>query len=501
MENRLPQISFGIIGSGTAGLIAAIMLRKAFPISPITVVSSSEVGIIGVGEGSTEHWRGFMDLCEIPLEEMLSSTLATHKYGIRFENWSGVNPDYFHSVGNIDDIYAFGLFATYMGFIEQSKLLTSQTSSVGLIKNKINRQNLHNSTNQYHFDTFRLNEYFTHLCFQRNIRFIDGKVDADGIVIENETGCIESIKTNRGEICSADFWFDATGFNRVLMKKLNNDEWQSFGDFLLCDSAIAFPTESDPSGQIRPYTRARAASSGWIWEIPTQERRGNGYVYSSKFITEEQAVAEASKMVGYEIGQHRSFKFDAGHIKNVWVKNCCAIGLAGSFVEPLEATSIGSTIQQIKHIIPYLASYQKNHKHSQSHYNKSFNKVMTNILSMIRLHYISDRKDTAFWEAQSNMKINDDLKEILDLWSERPPSRFDFESSSGEMFLSPHMMHVAQGQDLLSKDACTRAIDNMDIRQKMKKEMDEIRHKRHSHELVDHGEALREINSIDKEWN
>jgi tryptophan halogenase len=501
MENKLPQISFGIVGSGTAGLIAALLLRKAFPISPITIISSSEIGIIGVGEGSTEHWRGFMELCEIPLEEMLSSTLATHKYGIRFENWSDKNPDYFHSVGGIDDIYAFGLLATYMGFIEQGKMLTSQTSSVGLIKNKINRQNLHNNTNQYHFDTFRLNEYFSHLCFERSIKFIDGKVDETGIELDSEAGCIKTVKTTRGETCHADFWFDATGFNRVLMKKLGNDNWKSFSDFLLCDSAIAFPTESDPSGQIRPYTRARAASSGWMWEIPTQERRGNGYVFSSQFLTEEQAVAEATKMTGYNIEQYRSFKFNAGHIKDVWVKNCCAIGLSSSFVEPLEATSIGSTIQQIKHIIPYLASYQPTHTASQKHYNKSFNKMMRNILSMIRLHYYSDKRNSPFWIAQSNMPLNEDLQEILDLWAERPPSRLDYESNSGEMFLTPHMVHVAQGQDAISKEACTRALNNLNIRQHVKKEIDEIRHRRHAAELVDHAEALREINSIDSEWN
>lgn len=501
MENRLPQISFGIVGSGTAGLIAALLLRKAFPISPITIISSSEIGIIGVGEGSTEHWRTMMDLCEIPLEEMISSTLATHKYGIRFEGWSEKNPDYFHSVSGIDDIYAFGLLAGYMGIIEQGKMLTSQTSSIGLVKNKINRQNLHNSTNQYHFDTFKLNEYFSYLCFNRSIKFIDGKVDEDGIQISPENGCITSIKTTRGEESYADFWFDATGFNKVLMSKLGNTNWESFSDFLLCDSAIAFPTESDPSGQIRPYTRARAASAGWMWEIPTQERRGNGYVYSSEFMTEEQAVAEASKMTGHNIAQHRSFKFNAGFLKNVWTKNCCAIGLSSSFVEPLEATSIGSTIQQVKQIIPYLASYQPTHTASQKHYNNSFTKMMRNILTMIRLHYYSDKRNSPFWVAQSNMKVNDELQEILDLWSERPPSRTDFDSNSGEMFLTPHIVHVAQGQDLLSIDACTRALDNLNIRQIVKKEIDEMRHRRHASELVDHAEALREINSIDSEWN
>lgn len=500
MNNNRLRISFGIVGSGTAGLLASLILRKAFPSSPITVVSSSDVGIIGVGEGSTEHWRQFMEMCDISLEEMLVSTSGTHKYGIRFENWSNEYPDYFHSVGRVDEIYAFGLFATYMGFFEKKKTLTSQTSSVGLVKNKIIRNGLHNNTNQYHFDTFKLNEYFTSLAFNRNIKFVEGKVLQEKIEINPDNGCIESITTDKGEKVEASFWFDASGFAKVLMKKINNTEWESFSEYLLCDSAIAFPTESDPSGEIRPYTRARAASAGWIWEIPTQERRGNGYVYSSQFLSEEEAVKEASKLAGYEIPFHRSFSFDAGYLKKVWVKNCCAIGLAGSFVEPLEATSIGSTIQQIKNIVPYLASYQQDYIYSQDHYSKSFSKMMRNILTMIRLHYYSDKRNTPFWIAQSKMPLNEELQDMINLWSERPPSRFDFESINGEMFLAPHMAHVAQGQNAINIEACTRALDNLEIRNDVNVEMNKMRHDRHALELVDHAQALREINEIDLEW-
>lgn len=488
----------GIVGSGTAGLIASLILRKAFPHATITVVSSSKIGIIGVGEGSTEHWKQFMDLCEIPLEEMLVATAATHKYGIRYEDWTTHTKDYFHSVGQIDDIYAFGLFSTYMGFIEQGKLLTTQTSSVGLVKDKISREHLHKSTNQFHFDTNKLNEYFTSLAFRRNIKFVDGVVDE--ITLDNELGTIQSIKTKSGDEIFADFWFDASGFSRILMKKLDADDWVSFNNHLLCNTAIPFPTESDPNGRIRPYTRARAMSSGWMWEIPTQERRGNGYVFCSEFISEDEAIHEAEQNSGYTIENPRVIKFDAGYIKNTWVKNCCAIGLASSFVEPLEATSIGSTIQQIKQIVPYLASYAPTNTASQKHFNTGFEKVMRNILTMIRLHYYSDRNDSPFWKEMSNMPINEELQNLIDLWAERPPSRYDFESNSGELFGSPHLAHVGQGQGIINKDACTRAMYHLNLRDSIHAKMDEYRHSRHSHELVDHATALREISQTDDEW-
>jgi tryptophan halogenase len=292
MEHK-PKV-FGIAGSGTAGLITALILRRAFPASPITIVSSSKIGIIGVGEGSTEHWKQFMELCDIPLEEMLVATAATHKYGIRYEDWTTHTTDYFHSVGHVDDIYSYGFFASYMGIIESGKMLTSQTSSVGMVRNKINKEGLHKSTNQFHFDTNKLNEYFTSLAFKRNVRFIDGEVET---VTKNEDGTLKSVRTKQGDELEADFWFDATGFARLLMKEVGNTDWNSFNEFLLCNSAIPFPTESDPNGQIRPYTRARAASSGWMWEIPTQERRGNGYVFCDQFISVEEAVREAEKNV------------------------------------------------------------------------------------------------------------------------------------------------------------------------------------------------------------
>lgn len=487
MNTQNHPISFGIVGSGTAGLTSAIMLRQAFPLSKVTIVSSSSIGIVGVGEGSTEHWREFMNICDIPLETMLVKTAATHKYGIRFEGWSGKFPDYFHSISGDEALYGWGLFPTYAGILENGDSLTSQTGSIGLIQNKIRRENLHLNTNQYHFDTFKLNNYFTELCFKRSIKMVDGQVSE--VKRDSENGCIASVVLDNGSSIDADFWIDASGFSRVLMKELNASDWNSFSDYLLIDSAIAAPSESWSEG-IRPYTRAIAKDAGWIWEIPTQERRGNGYVYSSNFISEDEAVSTLEKQIGSLNLSPRTFKFDAGHLKNVWVNNCMAVGLAAAFVEPLEATSIGSTIQQLKFAIPYFASYQRTHTASQKHYNKLFTNMMDNILAMLRLHYISDRQDTPFWAACSKMKINDSLQELLDLWKERTPSRYDVGSINGEMFLAPHLFHVAQGQGLLNPEAATLMIDNFNLRKQVELDISNRRHARFNHELVDHRESL-----------
>jgi len=234
-------------------------------------------------------------------------------------------------------------------------------------------------------------------------------------------------------------------------------------------------------------------SSGWAWEIPTQERRGNGYVFSSQFMDEETAAEDLSKLTGYSLDKHRYFKFDPGYLKNPWVKNCCAVGLSSSFVEPLEATSIGSTIQQIRALIPHLASYAPSYKHSQTYYNKTMSSVMDNILTMIRLHYISDRRDTPFWQATSEMPINNTLQEMLDLWSERVPMRYDDYGSHYNLFSSGHFIHVAQGQNVLNIESTTRAIDRLNIRNDVKKDMYAKSSSRNDHELVDHAESLRNL--------
>lgn len=490
MDINQNPISIAIVGSGTAGLLSALIFRKAFPLSDITVVSSSAVGIIGVGEGSTEHWKQFMEICKIPLEEMIVETAATHKYGIRFENWTNHTPDYFHSITNIDDINAYGYIATYLKYAEDQKLATDQTATVGLRQDKIRRNHLHQSTNQFHFDTFKLNDYLTGVAFRRHIKFIDGEVK--NVDIDGENGNIKSVSTKEGDNICADFWIDASGFKKVLMTSLNNTKWESFSKYLLCDSAIAFPTESDPNGKIRSYTRARAAKNGWVWEIPTQERRGNGYVYSSQFINEDEAIKELELMTGYKIETNRSFNFDAGYLEHQWVNNCVAVGLASSFVEPLEATSIGSTIQQIRSLIPFIASYEPGNKHVQKKYNSVIKKMMRNILTMIRLHYYSDRTDSDFWKAQASMPLNSELEELIDLWSEKPPSRNDVESDSVLLFHLPHLFHVAQGQGVIPPIPSGRALNNLGIRELVDIEVSHIKHGRHNHELVDHAEALRE---------
>ena len=489
MADRIKDRRVVVVGGGNAGLVTALVLRQAFSGYRITVIQSDAIGTIGVGEGSTEQWRGFMNYVGIPVAELISATGATHKKGIRFEGWNEHTPDYFHATTGIcDPPMVFGFNAAYGKLISEGKLLTDHTSHPKLKENQIPSINAHQQVNQFHFDTHELNYFLRFKAEQKNITFIEGEVE-DVRVSDDWIGSVGLV--GQEERITGDFWIDASGFRQVLMSELSDKKWNSFSKYLLGDSAIAFPTPSDESGEIRTYTRARAMKNGWAWEIPTQFRRGNGYVYSSKFCSEEDAVSEMEELLDIRLSDYKHFRFDPGYLEKMWVGNCIAVGLAGSFVEPLEATSIGSTIQQAFMMVGGLASFRKGYVWGAREDNGQFEAIMSNILDMIRLHYISDRTDTDFWLAQQETPIPENLEHLLGLWSERPLQDTDA-SGAYWMFSHPHFAHVAQGQGVFNLQASQDALDAFGINDTVNDYMWNLKEQR-SCPVRDHAEALKEL--------
>lgn len=446
----LPRVC--IVGSGTSGLVSALLFNSFFPNMKITVISSKEIGIIGVGEGSTEHWRhNFQQPCNIDVNEMIRECAATHKYGIKFENWTTHTPSYFHSISgeslgpnNFNATYSFALFNNWL-------LTPAMITHLENDKVVNNPDSPHETTNQFHFDTFKLNAYLTKLAIGRGISFGEGKITE--IERNSENGYITAVLTDTKLRCEADFFIDASGFHRALMSRLTqDDEFVSYRKYIPCDSAAVFPTPLDESGQIHPYTRARAMPNGWMWEIPTQERRGNGYVFASDFCSDEQAVKELSEAHGKDIEPARIIKFKSGYFKNGILFNCASVGLASSFVEPLEATAITTSIQQARMIASMLPTFLTGNKAQVKQYAQRYENLLENIITMISLHYISDRTDTEMWKAQQHAELPETLKVLLELWKERMPEKHDVPYYGDEMFLSEHLWHVAQGQGILSKE-------------------------------------------------
>lgn len=438
-----------ILGSGTSGLLASIMLKGNFPLYDICVVSSKQIGIIGVGEGSTEHWNTFFQRpYGINVDELVHEAKATHKYGIRFENWTETTPDYFHSI-SAGLVGPEGFASNYSYALENNWLLTARLSP-HLYEGKVelNKEAPHSTTNQFHFDTFALNDYLKTVATDRGVTFVEGVLQ--DVKRNTETGWIESITTDTEKEIFGDFYIDASGFRRSLISSLvENDPFVSYRDYLPCDATAVFPTESDPSG-ILPYTRARAMPHGWMFEIPTQTRRGNGYIFSSDFCSEEQAVKELSEAHGKEITPARILKWKSGYFKKSIVFNCASIGLASSFIEPLEATSITTSIQQIRMLMQLIPTFHIGSAAQIRKYDEQMEALMNNILMMISMHYVSDREDTEMWRAQKTAKRPQQLMDMLALWNERTPRQNDLPVHGYEMFGIAHFWHVAQGQNLLN---------------------------------------------------
>lgn len=403
-----------ILGGGTSGLVNAIILKSIYRKLDITIVKSSDIGIIGVGEGSTEHWARFIQVAGISVHELLKETDATFKSGIKFINWNGDDDYYFHSVHSqfLRESYN-GSNNIYLGMIAEGK--NHHEIIPENIHKSVHYEPLEGTVNQFHFNTMKLNDYLIKQCLLRDIKIIDDTVD--DVILDN-TGHVSTLVGKLGNY-SADFFIDCSGFKRVISSKLGA-KWVDCSDYLPMNSAFAFPTEK--LEDIPSHTLSTAMSSGWMWRIPTFERFGNGYVYCDKFITDEQAIAEAQSVFSHPINIAKTFKFKAGYVDKFWIKNCVSVGLAGSFVEPLEASSIGTSIQQAFGIANSLINYENGDQSLIDKYNFDFEDVAKNIIDFVQLHYITNRNDSDFWKYCKNLKLTEFNQKTLEYFKKFGPN-------------------------------------------------------------------------------
>jgi len=414
-----------IVGAGTAGLVTALILKQKFDQNiDLKIIKSDDIGIIGVGEGSTEHWMDFMRWCNLDYKEVIRECNSTLKAGIYFKGWS--KKDYLHALH--PDIK---LGQEHIGYY--SYVLNNGVFGKKYLSKKIDPNN-ERPVNQLHFDTFKLNKYLQKKCIER------------GIVIKEDT--IKEVKINKKGIDfikgtrkhKADFYIDCTGFRRVLINSFKT-KWISFNKYLKVKSAIVFPTED--SDNYNSYTTATAMNAGWMFNIPVWGRHGNGYIFDSDVITKEKAHEEVEKKLGRTIDIKKQINFDPGYLEKTWIKNCFAIGLSANFVEPLEASSIGTSIQQAYLLSHYIINYNEK---TIDKFNNTMEQIMLNIRDFICLHYITSRKQL-FWKTQT---IPDSLRDRLELFKTRLPIREDFCESQYFLFREPHYIVVMHGLGLIN---------------------------------------------------
>jgi len=448
--NKLEKIS--VVGGGTAGFVSALILKIRFPHMKIEVVRSTKIGTIGVGEGSTEHWNEFMSYIGVSYQECIRACDATFKAGIMFKGWS--KDDYMHSTSpDLEKKNGESLFI-YNKVIGEN-LPKQFLNPAGSWDNKIfvkDTQQTWPPFNQYHFNTQKLNDFLTNVALARGIDVIDDEIKD---VVFNDQGEIVDLIGENGHYAS-DFYIDCTGMRRVLISKMGA-KWQSYSQWLKVKSAIVFPLPEEE--ELKMYTTAQAMDYGWMFNIPVWGRSGNGYIFDSDYITAEQAKQEVEEFLGREITVGKQIDFDPGALDRVWIKNCCACGLSASFVEPLEATSIGSSIRQIFLLMHRLPNYDEK---TIETYNKAATDILTNIRDFVILHYLTDKTNTPFWKDVSNIELPDTLQTLLQRWKKNLPMTDDFSyQSMYTMFKAGNFSQILYGLDFFDTNLIKREWDMM----------------------------------------
>jgi tryptophan halogenase len=359
-----------IIGGGTAGWLTSLVVNKFWKDTNVTLVESSKIGILGAGEGATSNFGKMLSLLDINQNEFFEKTKSTVKGGLHLYNWTGNN--------------------------ELSKHLF-----FGDGPNEINK------SYAYHFDARLVAQYFKEIAINRGVNWVDGEVSE----IKNENSIISELQLKDGRTIDLDFVFDCSGFAKIIIDGVHKEEWIGYTDYLMMNKALAFflPQENKYQLNDKTYTEMISMDCGWMFKIPLQHRWGCGYVFNDKYITVEDAKKEIEKRLGHEVTLQKVFDFNPGTHKRSWIGNSISIGLSYGFIEPLEATSLMSTIMQLKKLIDLNFDEQYVER-----YNKWCYQINEQNLYFIRYHYLCERDDTQFWKDCTSMPIPSKLKKILD---------------------------------------------------------------------------------------
>ena len=420
MNSAVNRKKVVIAGGGTSGWLAAAALGKLLGKNlDISLIESEEIGRIGVGEATIPPLRTFHKLLGIDERELMSEIQGTFKLGIEFINWGRLGDNYIHSFGVTGkdcwacDFQHFWLSAQKKGIGEsfgeyclelmaarQGKMLGSDESGVNYA---------------YHLDAGLYAGFLKKHSLKHGVKWIEGKIT--NVNIEPSNGFIQSLLLEDGRTVEGDLFIDCTGFSARLIEGALNTSYEPYGHYLPCDSAVAIQTEL--AGPPRPYTQAIAHDFGWQWRIPLQHRVGNGMVYSSRHVSDDEALSTLmSNLESPPITEPRAFKYRTGRRSKAWNKNCVAVGLASGFLEPVESTSIHLAMSAILRLLK-LFPLDEIRQSTVDEYNRQSREEMDRVRNFIILHYhATERTDTAFWRYCKTMEIPEALAHRIQLFKD-----------------------------------------------------------------------------------
>ena len=426
-EDNGPIRSVVIVGGGTSGWMSAAALARMIEHAgvSVTLIESEEIGTVGVGEATIPSIRTFNGILGLDEDDFLRNTQGTFKLGIEFVDWYCRGSRYLHPFGTYGrDVQAIKFHHLWLklrqlGEPGLGKLDDYNLCAVAAAHERFTRPSggpdsvLASLKYAFHFDAGLYASYLRRYAEALGVTRIEGQVVH--VNLRSDDGFISGVTLKDGRRVEGDLFLDCSGFRGLLIGKTLEVGFEDWSHWLPCDRAVAIPCER--VAPLLPYTRSTADVAGWRWRIPLQHRTGNGYVYCSEFLSDDEAAARLmSQLDGATRATPRFLSFKAGSRRTFWVKNCVAIGLAAGFIEPLESTSIHlvqSGISRLMALFPSRAFAPAGIRL----YNQDIAAQYERVRDFIILHYkATEREDTPFWRRCRDMSIPESLREKVELF-------------------------------------------------------------------------------------
>ena len=445
--------SVTIVGGGTAGWMTAALLSKLLPSVSVTLIESDEIGIVGVGEATIPAMRDYLALAGIDQIEMIRATQASFKLGIEFVDWRAPGSSYMHGFGKIGrDMAWLHTHQLWLRVADSGKNADFDYYALNCLAARRNKFCFPDPRNPgspmadidyaYHFDASLFAAFLRRQSEARGVKRVEGRII--DVLRAGESGFVDHVVLANGKSISGELFIDCSGMRAILIGGALGIDYEDWNHWLLCDRALAVPCES--VSPLTPYTRSTARPAGWQWRIPLQHRIGNGHVYSSALMSDDEAATTLlAKLDGHALADPRPVKFAPGRRKQAWAKNVVAVGLAGGFLEPLESTSIHMIQTAILRLVALFPT-RGFAEPDISEYNRQSRFEYEDVRDFIIAHYkVTERTGEPFWDYVRTMSVPDSLAERLDLFASS--ARF-FVHGKAELFREESWVQVLLGQGL-----------------------------------------------------
>ena len=446
-----------IVGGGTAGWMAASALARLIKDKSVRIelIESEAIGTVGVGEATIPHIQYFSRLLGLDEDEFVRKTNATFKLGIEFVDWARVGERYIHSFGpygvDMEGIHFHHFWLRHQQSAGAPPVDDYNLQILAAREGRFRRpdRSMHGSPLSrieyaFQFDAALYAKFMREFAEARGVIRTEGKiVDVHQRV---EDGFIESVQLENGQVIEGELFIDCSGFRGLLIEQALQTGYDDWSAYLPCNRAIARACEKN--GPPTPFTRATAKQAGWQWRIPLQSRTGNGHVYCSEYMSDDEALDSLNTdLDGVPLSDPNFLRFTTGIRKKTWNKNVVSLGLAAGFLEPLESTSIHLIQTAVARLMTNFPDKSFNQP-DIDYFNKRTRLEFEQVRDFLVLHYCATtRDDSPFWDYCRTMKIPESLKERLEIYKENARLyRHD-----NELFSEVSWFAVLNGQNIHPK--------------------------------------------------